>query len=54
MSARRPKLKRVGVVAKRTSQETAETAGELAEWLRRRDLEVLLDGATLQALGRQE
>ena len=54
MSARRPKLKRVGVVAKRTSQEAAETAGELAEWLRRRDLEVLLDVPTLQALGRRE
>jgi NAD+ kinase len=54
LSARRRKLKRVGVVAKRTSHEAAETAGELAEWLRRRDLEVFLDGPTLQALGRRE
>jgi NAD+ kinase len=54
LSARRPKLKRVGVVAKRSSLEAAGTAGELAEWLRRRDLEVLLDAPTLQNLGRQE
>ncbi|HYL06471.1 MAG TPA: NAD(+)/NADH kinase [Thermoanaerobaculia bacterium] len=51
MSAR---LERIGVVAKRTSREAAETAGELAEWLRRRDLEVSLDAPTLATLGRRE
>ncbi|HVR06430.1 MAG TPA: NAD(+)/NADH kinase [Thermoanaerobaculia bacterium] len=54
MSARRRQLKRIGVVAKQTSREAAATAGELAEWLRRRDLEVSLDGPTLAALGRRE
>jgi NAD+ kinase len=54
LSGRRGKPQRVGVVAKRTSHEAAGTAGELAEWLRRRGLEVFLDGATLVALGRQE
>lgn len=54
MSPRRQKPRRVGVVAKRTSHEAAGTAGELAEWLRRRGLEVLLDGSTLAALGRDE
>jgi len=54
VSPRRQKPRRVGVVAKRTSHEAAGTAGELAEWLRRRGLEVLLDGSTLAALGRDE
>ncbi len=54
MSTRRRQLERVGVVAKRTSHEAAETAGELAEWLRRRGLEVLLDAPTLAALRRSE
>jgi NAD+ kinase len=54
LSARRHKLQRVGVVAKRTSHEAVGTAGELAEWLRRRGLEVFLDGPSLVALGRQE
>lgn len=50
--AARPR--RIGVVAKRSSHEAAGTAGELAEWLRRRDLEAFVDGQTLAALGRQE
>ena len=54
MSGRRPKVRRVGVVAKRSSREAVETAAELAEWLRRRGLEVFLDGPTLAALGRHE
>jgi NAD+ kinase len=54
LSTRRRQLKRIGVVAKRTSPEAVGTAGELAEWLRRRDLEVSLDGPTLAALGRHE
>ena len=43
--------RRVGVVAKHTSQEARATAGELAEWLSRRDLEVFLDGAAAAAPG---
>jgi NAD+ kinase len=53
-SPRRRKPRRVGVVAKRSSHEAAGTAAELAEWLRRRGLEVFLDGSTLTALGRNE
>jgi NAD+ kinase len=54
VSPRRRRPRRVGVVAKRSSHEAAGTAGELAEWLRRRGLEVFLDGSTLAALGRDE
>jgi NAD+ kinase len=54
LSRRRRKLQRVGVVAKRSSQEAVSTAVELAEWLRRRGLEVSLDAATLAALEREE
>ena len=48
MSPRR-KLHRVGIVAKAASREAVHTAHELAEWLRRRDLEVALDEAILRA-----
>jgi NAD+ kinase len=43
LSGRRRKVQRVGVVAKRSSQEAVGTAVELAEWLRRRGLEVSID-----------
>lgn len=42
-------FRRVGVVAKLASREAIHTAHEVAEWLRRRDLEVVLDEAALRA-----
>ncbi len=45
-------LRRVGIVAKVGSREAAATARELAEWLRRREIEPALDEASLQAEGR--
>jgi NAD+ kinase len=42
--------RRVGVVAKRGSKVAAELAGELVEWLGRRQIEVLLDPATAGAI----
>jgi NAD+ kinase len=44
-------FRRVGIVAKLASREAAHIAHELAEWLRRRDLDVVLDEATLRARG---
>jgi len=49
--SRRRKVERVGVVAKVASRAAVHTAHELAEWLRRRGLEVALDQATLRARG---
>lgn len=49
--SRRRKFQRVGVVAKAASREAVHTAHELAEWLRRRGLEVALDDAILRAGG---
>jgi NAD+ kinase len=49
MSGRRRKIRKVGVVAKSASRDAAFVAHELAEWLRRRGLEVGLDQATLRA-----
>ena len=52
MSAERTRpRRRIGVVAKVGSPEALHTAQELAEWLRRRDLEVILDAAVLKAQG---
>ena len=51
---RRRKIRRVGVVAKVASREAVFVAHELAEWLRRRGLEVGLDEATLRARGSAE
>jgi NAD+ kinase len=51
MSRKRQRLERIGVVAKLASREAVHTAHELAEWLRRRGLEVVLDEATLRARG---
>src|SRR3954468_18860000 len=51
MSRKRQRLERIGVVAKLGSREAVHTAHELAEWLRRRGLEVTLDEATLRARG---
>ncbi|HXO22841.1 MAG TPA: NAD(+)/NADH kinase [Thermoanaerobaculia bacterium] len=45
------RVQRVGVVAKVASREAVHTAHEMAEWLRRRDIEVVLDEATLRARG---
>jgi NAD+ kinase len=42
--------RRVGVVAKVGSRAAAELAGELVEWLERREIEVLLDGETAEAI----
>jgi NAD+ kinase len=49
--SRRRKLQRIGVVAKAASREAVHTAHELAEWLRRRGLEVALDESILRAAG---
>jgi NAD+ kinase len=49
--SRRRRFQRVGVVAKVASRDAVYTAHELAEWLRRRGLEVALDEATLRARG---
>jgi NAD+ kinase len=51
MSRKRQRWQRVGVVAKVGSREAVHTAHELAEWLRRRGLEAVLDEATLRARG---
>jgi NAD+ kinase len=48
---RRRRFQRIGVVAKAASREAVHTAHELAEWLRRRGLEVALDEAILRARG---
>jgi NAD+ kinase len=47
--SRRRKFQRIGVVAKAASPEAVHTAHELAEWLRRRGLEVAMDEAILRA-----
>jgi NAD+ kinase len=47
--SRRRKFQRIGIVAKAASREAVHTAHELAEWLRRRGLEVALDEAILRA-----
>lgn len=49
----RRRYKRVGVVAKPGSAEAFETARELGEWLRRRNLQVFLDEEVLTAEGLQ-
>ena len=51
MSRKRQRFQRIGVVAKVGSREAVHTAHELAEWLRRRELEVVLDDATVRAQG---
>jgi NAD+ kinase len=42
--------KRVGVVAKRNSRAALELAGELVEWLSRREIGVLLDDSTARGI----
>ena len=49
--SRRKRFQRIGVVAKVASRDAVYTAHELAEWLRRRGLQVALDEATLRARG---
>lgn len=44
-------MQKIGVVAKMNSREARTTAGELAEWLGRRGLEVALDEATREEHG---
>ncbi len=51
--SRRKRMQRVGVVAKLASRDAIHTAHELAEWLRRRGLEAVLDEAALRARGQQ-
>ena len=46
---RRRRFQRIGIVAKAASREAVHTAHELAEWLRRRGLEVALDEAILRS-----
>ena len=46
---RRADIRRVAVVAKRVSQEALRTAAEVADWLIRRGLEVVLDEAVPRA-----
>ena len=48
MSGRKRRFQRIGIVAKATSRDAVATARELAEWLRRRGLEVALDEAALR------
>lgn len=43
-------VRAVAVVARNGSREAVTTAGELVDWLRRRDLSVALDAASLRAL----
>ncbi len=43
-------VKRVGVVTRAASRDAIRTAAELADWLRRRDVEVALDEPSLRAL----
>ncbi len=43
-------VKRVGMVARTDSRAAVRTTGELADWLRRRDVEVAIDEACLEAL----
>jgi NAD+ kinase len=47
--SRRRRFQRIGIVAKAASREAVHTAHELAEWLRRRDVEVALDEAILRS-----
>lgn len=47
-------FQRVGVVAKATSREAIQTAHELVGWLRKRGIEVTLDGAALRSAGAAE
>ncbi len=54
MSSRRRKIRKVGIVAKVASRDAVFVAHELAEWLRRRGLDVGLDQATLRARGSTE
>jgi NAD+ kinase len=44
-------FQRVGVIAKVASREAVNMAHEIAEWLRRRGLEAVLDETTLRAKG---
>ncbi len=44
-------IRRVAVVARAASREAIRTAAELADWLRRRKIEVALDDATLRVCG---
>lgn len=49
--SRRRRFRKVGIVAKVASRDAVFVAHELAEWLRRRGLEAVLDEATLRARG---
>lgn len=46
-----PVFQSVGIVAKAGSKDAVQSAHELAEWVRRRGLEAVLDEATLQGRG---
>jgi NAD+ kinase len=46
---RRRRFQRIGIVAKAASRDAVHTAHELAEWLRRRNVEVALDEAILRS-----
>lgn len=46
-----PVFQSVGIVAKAGSREAVQSAHELAQWVRRRGLEAVLDEATLQGRG---
>lgn len=51
--SREHRFEHVGVVAKMGSREATRVAAELAEWLRRRGIEVSLDEQSLRASGSQ-
>ncbi len=45
----RAEMTRVGIVARNASREAVRTASELADWLKRRQIEVAVDEVTLRA-----
>ncbi len=47
-------VKHVGIVTRAASRDAIRTAAELADWLRRRDIEVALDETSLRALSLPE
>ncbi len=47
---RAAEVRQVGVITRAASRDAIRTAAELADWLRRRDIEVALDEGSLRAL----
>jgi len=49
MAAKRPAIRRVGIVSRSASRDAIRTASELTDWLMRRGIEVSLDEPSLRA-----